>query len=552
MGRQFTRLVALSFLFAVSASLPANELPKVQGHILQLPDQPAGDLVSSKANGELSVTGMGRETSGHMDHGTFAGFRTDALNFTFIARVKEFGPIVPGTRIGIIARQGLEGNDRAVSLRIEGTLDGARVQWRSRHHVVANTHQGSKRAFLDGTVPGFDQKNAAGLWLKMVRRYPYVDLAASSDGKTWEPVPYTSLLLAEKIWVGVQVAGGGDAKTPLTATFDRLSFNLDNGLGTSIDNPATFKETMPPARKDAIYFAKINLGSEGKPMFATAYAIVPQGLAPKDIRAYLWTPGSKEIATADGGTLPFRREDPKSPSAGLRLPADFDKDEGVYFSDKLAPEHAMLAHYGIVRLGTLHDAYDDSVKRLAEVSKIPQLRNLPFVATGASAAGGRASAATRKQSERAVACAPTLIGAAGVEEVQKFPHVPFLHIVGSKDGTHLNNVIAAAAMEREAHALWGSAPMWFVYHHTHKQRALVLPYFMECLRLRVPPNHDFATGPAKLALLNEEDGYLGPHRYLGNELSQGRPVPRVQGGPCENRLAADAAGRTHLAGICLL
>jgi hypothetical protein len=51
--------------------------------------------------------------------------------------------------------------------------------------------------------------------------------------------------------------------------------------------------------------------------------------------------------------------------------------------------------------------------------------------------------------------------------------------------------------------------MWFVYHHPHKQKALMYPYFAECIRLRVPAGHDFSRGPAKLNSLEEESGYLG-------------------------------------------
>lgn len=503
-------LVVVSALavFAGHAAVRGNDLPKLTAVFLKQPDESAAKLVVDKQNGTLVVTGAGGETSGHMDDGTFVGFETGALNFTFIGRIAEAGTIVPGTRIGIVARDGVAPNAKSVSLRLEGTLDAARVQWRMRYHVVANTHQGSKRAFIDGTVPDINALEKSGLWLKMVRRYPYIDLATSKDGQTWETIPYRSMLQAGKIWVGVQVVGGGDAKTPITATFDHLSFTVDKGPGASSDTPAAFQEYTSPPRKDKIVFAKVNLGTDAKPAYGTAFAIIPEGLAAKAIRAYWWTPGNKEITLADGTSMPFRRDGPKS-AGGLRLPADFEKDEGIYYTDKLSPIHAHLAHHGIIRLGTLHDAFDDSVKRLAEVSGIPELKNLPFVSTGASATGGRASMVARKYPDRAVASSPTLLGAAGVEEVAKYPHLPFLHIVGSKDGPHLQQIIDAAAPERAAHALWGSAPMWLVYHHTHKQRALMEPFFIECLRLRLPANHDFAAGPAKLKTLKEEDGYLG-------------------------------------------
>ena len=88
-------------------------------------------------------------------------------------------------------------------------------------------------------------------------------------------------------------------------------------------------------------------------------------------------------------------------------------------------------------MGTLHRAYRQSLKRLAEVSGIAEIEHLPFVSTGASAAGGSASRAAREFPEFAVASSPTLIGPAGIQDVDQYAQVPLLHIIGSRDGVHL-------------------------------------------------------------------------------------------------------------------
>ncbi len=495
-------VAALLVLSSWAAPARAAEAPELRRFVLGKP-VPAAPVRASPEAGRITVTGLGRVASGHLDEGAFVGLETKALNFTFVARVVGAEGGGKGARYGLTARAGLAGNDKAVSLRFDG---GRCLQWLMRHHVVANTHQGSRRCFVAGDDKRFARPE--GLWLKLVRRYPYVDLYASENGKEWRQAPYRPVLLPARAWVGLQVTAGGDGKRPLAVTFDRVSFAADRGKDTSPDTPGTFRE-YAPRKKYTIYFARVNTGTAARPAFATAYVIVPDGMSPKKMRCLLWTPGSKEIATADGGTLPFRHGKRGTPKAGLRLPADFDRDEGAYHTDRLSPEYAMLEHHGILRLGTLHDAYRESLKRLAEVSGIPELAHLPFVATGASAAGGRASAAARKFPELAVACCPTLAGAAGVEEVAKHARTPFLHVVGSKDGSHLRQVKEAAPVERAHHALWGAAPMWFVYHHTHKQNALLYPYLVDCARLRVPAGHDFASGPARLRRLAEEDGYLG-------------------------------------------
>lgn len=499
-------LLALTLL-SFAASSASAAAPELRGFVLGKEDGPASDVLKAGSGERVSVTGAGRRASAHLDEGAFAGLATEELNFTFVARLTGATGGGKSARYGLAARAGLAGNEKAVSLTYDAAEASRCVQWFMRHHVVANTHQGSRRCFVDGHDARFDQRE--GLWLKLVRRYPYVALFASKDGKTWEKMPYRPVLLQAKVWVGLQATAGGDGKQSLTATFDNISFAVDKGDGASVDTPKTFKEYVPAGKKYTIYFAKVNTGTTAKPAFATSYVIVPDGMDAKKMRCLLWTPGSKEIATAGGGTLAFRSGKKDTPEAGLRLPADFDQDEGAYRTDKLDPDHAMLEHHGILRMGTLHFAYKESLERLAKVSGIPQLANLPFVATGASAAGGRASVAARKFPELAVACSPTLIGAAGVEEVDMYGHIPFLHIVGSKDGVHLRQVTEAAALEREKHALWGSAPMWWVYHHTHKQMALTAPYFADCIALRVPSGHEFGMGPAKLNALKEDDGYLG-------------------------------------------
>jgi hypothetical protein len=358
-----------------------------------------------------------------------------------------------------------------------------------------------------------------------------VDLYASDNGTTWELVPYKALLQSPAVWVGMQVTAGDSNAKQLAVTFDNVSFSIDRGEGTSGETPGSFKEYAPAGKPYTIYFAKLDLGKAGKPAYASAYVIVPDGMNPQDMRCLLWTPASKEIATAGGGTLAFRKGARNTPEAGLRLPADFDKDEGAYRTDRLDPVHAMYEHYGMLRMGTLHRAYPQALKRLAEVSGIAEIEHLPFVSTGASAAGGSASRAAREFPDFAVATSPTLIGPAGIREVEQYAHVPLLFIFGSRDGRHLRQILEAVPTARRHHALWGSAPMWFVYHHTHKQKALMYPYFAECIRLRVPADHDFATGPAKLKALKEESGYLGLVDTWETNFPQAVPFKEYTGDP---------------------
>ena len=70
----------------------------------------------------------------------------------------------------------------------------------------------------------------------------------------------------------------------------------------------------------------------------------------------------------------------------------------------------ILAHYGLVRLGGAFpvEHYPQAIERLARVSGIKFLPNIPFCATGASAAGGASARAANLFHERCAAAAPTL------------------------------------------------------------------------------------------------------------------------------------------------
>lgn len=522
MVRHYLLLVGMVWCASIACGA---EAPKLQGYALGSP-QPSPDVLRVGAGGLVTLKAAGLDATGHQDDGSFAGMETDALNFTFVARVAKGVAGGRNPKYGIAVREGLAKNARVVSVRYDGWEGNRCIQWFMRYHVVGSTHHGSQRCFLDGADKRFDKTE--GMWLKLVRRYPYVDVFASDDGKAWRQLAYKPVLRQPKVWVGLHAVAGG-APADASATFDNISFTADSG-DVSVETPQTYKEYAPTG-KYTIWFAKLNAGTAASPAYTTAYVVVPHGMDPARMRALLWTPGSKELLLADGNSLPFASGPAGTPEAGMRFPPDMKEREGPYVTDKLTPEHAMLAHYGILRMGSLAPMYHEAVKRVAELSKVPQIANLPFLSTGASGAGGGASAVARKFAPFAVATSPTLIGTAGIEEVDKHHNIPFLFIVGSRDGGHLAQIKQAAPVCRARHALWGSAPMWMVYHHPHKQKALMYPYFVDVTAMRVPADHDFAKGPAKLNELKEEDGYLGLIDTWETSFPQAVPFKQYKGDP---------------------
>ena len=95
---------------------------------------------------------------------------------------------------------------RRVASEGEGCL-----AWLMRHGPAQSTHDGSQRLFRNGRLP--DAKLREGFWLKLVRRYPTVELYVSTDGDAWQGVApdYHLALLEQEVKVGLMVSAGGTA-----------------------------------------------------------------------------------------------------------------------------------------------------------------------------------------------------------------------------------------------------------------------------------------------------------------------------------------------------
>jgi hypothetical protein len=145
------------------------------------------------------------------------------------------------------------------------------------------------------------------------------------------------------------------------------------------------------------------------------------------------------------------------------------------------------------------------------------------VVTGDSFAGGISAQTAARYSRRTVASAPVIIGAAGASTNDRLVlNVPHMHVFGSRDGIHLRQIRQAFPRLRQKDARWAAAPMWWVAHRHHRADAIIYPFFLETLRLRLPDRHDYAKAPADLEALPEASGWLG---YMDSWAS---PSPRVE------------------------
>jgi hypothetical protein len=509
LGFQFAML--LLFVAAMAPPPLGAEAPKLEGYVLGAPG-PAPAVVSAAADGAITVNGSGRDSWGGRDEGAFAGFQTPATNFTFIARIAKVPAEMRNARFGITLREGLKGYERAVHARYDAAEIHRCAEWFARHLIAMDTHCEWSRAFKVGIDKRFDKPE--GLWLKLVRRYPYVDMYVSPDGKAWEQFPYKAVLMAAKLWVGLEVTAGPAASLPVT--FDNISFADDSAAAdASKETPANFKE-YAPMQPCTMYFATVLEKSPPSEGHRTGFILIPDSMDRKAIRAVFWTPGQKETLMADGSTFSFAgaKVDPKDmlrlPPQWVNADGSIKQAEGAYKSDRFTDDTSLLAHYGIVRAGGPVFDYLATMEALGKVAGIPWLRNLPFMTTGMSAAGSGALWAGERLPDRAVCLTHSLGGFNLPKPGDPLEWIPYLHLYGSKDSgsSHFSTAKGLMGEARQRRLPSANAPVWLAQHRPCRDSSLLFPFFVDCTELRVPAGHDFSAGPAKLNRLKDEDGWL--------------------------------------------
>jgi len=514
-------VTALLVLLAVS---PAAAEPLLKFDVVQLCRAPIeGPISKYTRDGKFTLTGGGRDASDSCFEGAFAGVETQASNFTFVCRVAKAPTGTSDPQYGVMLRAGLSGPEKQVNLRYDGRATQRAWRWLMKYHVTPSSHDGSGRAYLysyDKSVTTIE-----GIWLKVVRRYPFVYLYTSMDGENWTEfgADYLKVMLPQKVWVGPQLTAGADGKTAASMTFDNLSFTIDEG-NNAAPTADLWQEYHPPLKPRVAYFAKVETGGARGPY--SAYIQMPKAMDPKDIRALVWTTGTKEMLINGGEAMPWTHQD------SLRKPADMRPWEGAYLMPKTRAFNQMLAHYGLVRLGGAFpvEHYPRAIERLAEVSGIEFLPNIPFCATGASAAGGASARAANLFHERCAAASPTLIGMAGASKADaaifKTPH---MHVFGSRDGGHLKDAEGWVPRLRSANALWAPTPMWRVYHRQHKSYAMIFPYFIETLQLRLPADANYAKDAPRLKTLDVNSGWYGVAKSWYTNYPEVMPVRQYKG-----------------------
>jgi len=133
-------------------------------------------------DGVHTIRNTGRDIGGNSDQFGFA-FREINGNFEMIARVTEITNLQPNTKVGLVVRPGLAGDDAGVALLTVSPQTG------NPPKIVTNRVSHLQR--LKKNTPMTESKvltQPLPRWLKLVREGETVTSYQSADGTTWEQV----------------------------------------------------------------------------------------------------------------------------------------------------------------------------------------------------------------------------------------------------------------------------------------------------------------------------------------------------------------------------
>ena len=350
-----------------------------------------------------------------------------------------------------------------------------------RMKVRPTQAEGSHACFRDGLIR--ESGTMQGLWLRLERRFPFVDMYWSRDGETWNQVQYRAVLLDPAPWADVQVTAGVSGPSRGSVRFDNISYEKMTPVRPNPD----LTEVMLPKRTREMHIVRVE--HPGKGSF-NPFLLMPGGMEIRDIRGVVLSSGSKEVQL-DDGAITFDSGS-KSTKGKLRKPADMpDYEGGLYRYEDGNYHGVLLEQQGLIRLGGAWppEVFPEVIAALEEETGVP-LSTLPMFPTGASFAGGYSARFAHLYRDQITASAPTLLGTTGVRMVSPAWEVPHLHVIGEKDGAHYRELMQANGVIREADARWGAAVMWTLGHRHSEADALIYPWFLSFLHGEKIPEYE--------------------------------------------------------------
>ena len=153
--------------------------------------------------------------------------------------------------------------------------------------------------------------------------------------------------------------------------------------------------------------------------------------------------------------------------------------------------------------GTLQAALDD----FAAKANRPELKHVPLCFVGMSAGGGMSRDFALAMPARTIAAAPVCLEVA--PDAEPLRSIPFLNVFGEKDGRQMQLHLEKLPIERSAGANWAIAVQWGRRHEFALANNLVVPFFEDVIRQRLPADADPTSGPVALRPAPQEEAWYG-------------------------------------------
>jgi hypothetical protein len=198
-GRNIFRV---RFTDALGASTNANLIIAIHMNALPLPwklDRVGDSSLAGGARfaaGAFVISGVG-SLSQTADESSFA-WQTLAGDGEIIARVSRLANTGPNTRVGVMIRESLAANSKAVFFGVNGVKN---YEWMHRSATGGEATTISTKAGKKDTM-----------WLRLVRNDKTVEAYTSNNGRAWTLAGSSELNLHENCYIGLSVSSGDTAK----------------------------------------------------------------------------------------------------------------------------------------------------------------------------------------------------------------------------------------------------------------------------------------------------------------------------------------------------
>jgi len=174
--------------------------------------------------------------------------------------------------------------------------------------------------------------------------------------------------------------------------------------------------------------------------------------------------------------------------------------------------------------------YQAAIERFAKDAKRPELKNVPYAATGFSAGGGFASKLVSELPDRVIAAA--IVGSRLNLPLVADAHrgVPILVLNGEHEDNGMAKAVAPLLeRNRPKGALWGWMAIPGLGHERDSQEVVAMALLDAAVRLRYPTDADVRNGPVKLKSLDPASGWLADNTTWTSGLTRIAPARDFKG-----------------------